>query len=86
MTNIKKINEIKDRLSKIRHLSWVSYIEDRDHQSGESFIMVGTGDNRVDDMYIRGATDNEQDFIAHAPEDISFLVGEIEELLKKKDN
>ena len=40
--NISKIEEIKERLSKIRTFPWKSYIEDRDHQSGYSFIMIKT--------------------------------------------
>ena len=83
MTNNNKLREIKKRLSNIRPFPWKSYIEGRDHQSGDSFIMVQTKDGREEDLYLTGATDNEQDFIAHAPEDISFLIEEIEKLHDK---
>jgi len=83
MTNIEKINEIRKRLNKIRPLQWKSYIENRDHEAGDSFIMVGEDQNRAEDIYLHGVTDDEQDFIAHAPEDVSFLLKEIEKLSKK---
>lgn len=83
MINNKKIEEIKERLGKVKLLPWKSYIEDRDHQSGDSFIMVGTENNRIKDIYLSGATDDEQDFIAHAPADISFLIEEIQKLISK---
>lgn len=86
MMNKQKINDIKERLSKLRSLSWKSYIEGRDHEAGDSFIMVGEGDNRGEDIYLTGATDDEQDFIAHAPEDISFLLKEIEKLEIQNDS
>lgn len=82
MTDTQKINEIKERLSKVRPLQWKSYIENRDHESGDSFIMVGDEQNRAEDIYLHGATDDEQDFIAHAPEDISFLLKEIDGLIQ----
>lgn len=75
----KKIKEIKDRLNKISSLPWKSYIEGRDHESGESFIM-GSREGEQVDIYLNGVTDNEQDFIACAPGDISYLLSIIDEL------
>ncbi len=83
MLNIKKINEIKERLSEIKYLSWKSYIEGRDHQAGDSFIMVKNKNGEEKDIYLNGATDDEQDFIANAPGYITFLIEEIERLNSK---
>jgi hypothetical protein len=66
---------------------WVSFIEGRDCESGSSFIMTGIakGDNiwhktRGEDIYLSGATNDDQDFIAHARQDIPMLIAEIERL------
>jgi len=40
---------------------WKSYVEGRDHSSGDSFIMTG-----ANDIYLSGASIGDQDFIAHA--------------------
>jgi hypothetical protein len=68
---------------------WVSFIEGRDCESGSSFIMTGIakGDNiwgktRGEDIYLSGATNADQDFIAHARQDIPMLIAEIERLKK----
>ncbi len=66
---------------------WVSFIEGRDCESGSSFIMTGIakGENiwsetRGEDIYLTGATNADQDFIAHARQDIPMLIAEIERL------
>jgi hypothetical protein len=66
---------------------WVSFIEGRDCESGSSFIMTGIpkgeniwGENRGEDIYISGGTIADQDFIAHARQDIPMLIAEIERL------
>ncbi len=63
---------------------WVSLWEGRDHTSGDSVIV--RGDQRQhDDLYISPATLADQDFIAHAREDIPNLVDEVlrlKEILK----
>lgn len=76
---IRKIKEIESRLNKIQTLPWKSYVEGRDHESGDSFIMANRNGEQVD-IYLTGVTDNEQDFIAHAPEDIAYLLTLLEEL------
>jgi hypothetical protein len=72
---------------------WVSFIEGRDFESGSSFIMTGIakGDNiwgktRGEDIYLTGATNADQDFIAHARQDIPMLIAEIERLRKLSKN
>lgn len=62
---------------------WKSYIEGRDHTSGSDFIMVGEGNDRLDDIELSGATKADQDFIASARQDIPALVEEIRRLKAK---
>ncbi len=57
----------------------VSYVEGRDHDSGSNFIM--TSEN---DIELSGATIADQDFIAHARQDIPKLLNEIRRLKKHK--
>jgi hypothetical protein len=45
---------------------WKSFIEGRDHQSGSNFIMTGEEDSRNEDIELTGASEADQDFIAHA--------------------
>jgi hypothetical protein len=59
---------------------WRSYIEGRDHTSGSSFIMAGEGEVRGEDIELSGATPADQDFIAHARQDIPRLLAEIQRL------
>jgi len=54
---------------------WQSYVEARDHISGSDFIMTGGAD-----IYLSGATTDDQDFIASAYQDIPRLLAEIERL------
>lgn len=64
---------------------WTSFFEGRDHWGGDSFIQTGT-----QDIYIRaedyvgggGHFRADQDFIAHARQDIPRLIAEIERLRK----
>ena len=59
---------------------WKSFIEGRDHTSGSSFIMTGRGNSRGNDIELSGATSADQDFIAHARQDIVRLLNEIARL------
>ncbi len=66
---------------------WRSMVEGRDHRAGESFIMAGPDEDRGPDLYVtwdplpsehgRGA---DQDFIAHARQDVPALATEIRRL------
>lgn len=78
----KYLTEVRERVDKATLGPWVSYIEARDHTSGDSFIMRGPQENRQDDLYLTGATEADQDFIAHARQDIPILLDEIERLQK----
>ena len=68
-----ELEEIKLRIAATTKGPWISYIEGRNHTSGDNFIMTvvrGGEDiwdkNRGSDIYLTGATNADQDFIAHA--------------------
>ena len=82
-----EIREIEDRCKSASPGPWKSLIEGRDIESGASFIMTGIADdeniwsdNRGEDIYLTGATKEDQDFIANARQDIPKLLSEIESL------
>ena len=72
-----EINEIKRRCTEATLGPWRSYVEEREEMSGSDFIMTAG-----QDIYLTGATVADQDFIAHARQDIPRLVAEIERLRK----
>ncbi len=81
------IAAIKNRLLNATGGNWYYFQEGRDHESGSSFIMTNVenrGDwknlNRGEDFYINGATHADNEFIAHARQDIPMLLAEIERL------
>ena len=76
----KELEELKELLRAVTPGPWKSMVEDRDHESGDSFIMTGEGKARGEDIYLAGATVADQDFIARARNDVSRLVAEIERL------
>ena len=51
---------------------WQSFVEGRDHTSGSDFIRTGGSD-----IELAGATEEDQDFIAHAREDLPRLIEEV---------
>jgi hypothetical protein len=70
-----ELAEIQARCDRATPGPWTSYIEGRDHESGSSFIMTSGEDiNRV------GMSDDDQDFAAHAREDVPRLIAEIRRL------
>jgi hypothetical protein len=81
--------EIEKRVSSASPGPWKAYVEGRDHDSGDTFIMIGEGAQRQDDMYVfqshAGPTrietsDADLDFIAEARQDIPRLLAEIRKL------
>lgn len=70
--------EMKSRLDKATPGPWVSYVEGRDHESGSNFIMTGG-----EDIELTGATHDDQDFIAHARQDIGLLLAEVASLRRQ---
>jgi hypothetical protein len=86
----KELLEIKARVDLATKGPWISYIEGRDHSSGNNFIMTGIiagediwSKNRGEDIELTGASKADQDFIAHARQDIPKMLEEIS-ILKKE--
>jgi hypothetical protein len=59
---------------------WQSFIEGRDHVAGSDFIRTGGLDDQCPDIELSGATHADQDFIAHARQDVPALIAEIRRL------
>jgi hypothetical protein len=75
------LHEVKHRCELATPEPWISLIEGRDHTSGDSVIVRGQGGSSKD-LYLIGASDADQDFIASARQDIPILLIEIERLYK----
>ncbi|SEM74080.1 hypothetical protein [Bradyrhizobium sp. OK095] len=69
------IEAIKLRCDQATAGPWRSFIEAREKISGSDFIQTGG-----EDIYLTGATIADQDFIAHARQDIPMLIAEIKRL------
>jgi hypothetical protein len=67
--------EIEQRCARATAGPWKSYVEGRDHTSGDSFIMTGG-----EDIYLAGASAEDRDFIANARQDVPTLIAEIRRL------
>jgi hypothetical protein len=62
---------------------WTSYFEGRDHTSGDSFIQTATQDIYISAEDYAGGGGHfcaDQDFIAHARQDLPRLIAEVERL------
>jgi hypothetical protein len=70
-----EIAEVRQRCENATPGPWKSYIESREKMSGSDFIMTG-----AEDIYLTGATMADQEFIAHARQDIPKLISEIKRL------
>lgn len=78
-----ELSAMKARIVATTPGPWVSYFEGRDHWGGSSFIQTAT-----QDIYIsaedyaggRGHFCADQDFIAHARQDMLRLIAEVERL------
>jgi hypothetical protein len=75
-----ELRAIRARCDAATPAPWRSYIEGRDHTSASDFIMTGEESARGDDIELSGATKADQDFIAHARQDVPRLLDEIERL------
>jgi hypothetical protein len=76
------LKKIKARCAAATPGPWRASIEGRDHLSGDSVILTLS-----DDIYLTpGASAADHDFIAHARQDIEFLVYELEKLLIEKSD
>ena len=71
----REMTEIKFRCEQATPGPWKSYVETRDRIVGSDFISTGG-----EDIYLTGGTVADQDFIAHARQDIPKLIAEVERL------
>jgi hypothetical protein len=71
---------IEGRCDRASQGPWKSMVEGRDHWGGSSFIMTGPPDARGADIELSGATADDQDFIAHARQDVPRLLYEVKRL------
>jgi hypothetical protein len=82
-----RYKEIRARSKAARPGPWVAFVEGRDFDGGSSMIRIGEGDNSGEDLYLSGDSHAvptaDFDFIAHARQDIDFLLEEIERLTQK---
>jgi hypothetical protein len=78
-----ELENMKARAAAARAGPWQSYVEGRDHTSGSNFIRVGPDEARGEDIELIGATVDDQDFIAHARQDLPRLIAEVEGLWAK---
>jgi hypothetical protein len=82
-----ELEAIEARCEAVSPGPWKSFIEGRDHWSGDDFIRVGDSDDEPD-MYVsratpeglRPASRQDLDFIAAARQDVPRLVAEIRRL------
>jgi len=83
------LDEIERRAASASPGPWQAFIEDRDHQSGDTVIRMGGENPLVPDMYVQyslpGPTfvrvpDADLDFIAEARQDVPRLVAEVRRL------
>lgn len=78
-----ELDSIVSRLNATTPGPWRSFFEGRDHTSGDSFIRTGTQDIYIHaEDYVGGGGHfcADQDFIAHARQDIPRLVAELRRL------
>lgn len=73
------LEEVRRRCEAATPGPWISYVEGRDHTSGDSVIVRGP-EGSEEDLYVIGGTAADQDFIAHARQDIPLLLKKIERL------
>jgi hypothetical protein len=86
MTNLsdEKLAELKRLSDACPPSEWKALIEGRDHVAGDSFIMVGEGDQRGEDLYLsrygKRIPDEEWDLVAAARTFLPLLIDEVREL------
>lgn len=75
-----ELDEIERRCSAARPARWTSFVEGRDHFGGSNMIRVTDDDDSQPDIELIGATVEDQDFIAHARQDVPRLLIEVRRL------
>ncbi len=80
------LEEVRKRASAATSGPWISLIEGRDYPLGGDSFIQRSKDGGETDLYLIGHTLEDQDFIAHARQDIPLLLDEIERLQKLLDD
>lgn len=90
MITDEELDRIEARAAAATTGPWTSFVEGRDHESGDDFIRTGGDADRSPDLYVRvafgerpGVTPagpDDLDFIAAARQDVPRLVAEIRRL------
>lgn len=79
-----ELDAIEQRCAAASPGPWESFIEGRDHVSGDTIIRIGGPVGDEPDMYVYRerdkASDADYDFIAHARQDVPRLLAEIRRL------
>ena len=73
------LEEVRRRCEAATPGPWISYVEGRDHKSGDSVIVRGP-EGSEEDLYVFGVTAADQDVMSHARQDIPLLLKKIERL------
>jgi hypothetical protein len=71
------LDRIERRCNAATKGPWESFVEGRDHLGGNDFIRTGGMDSESPDIELLGATVDDQDFIAHARQDVPRLLEEV---------
>jgi hypothetical protein len=79
---IEFLDEIRKRCEAATPGPWISFVEGRDFMGRDSVIGRGK-DRSEEDLYLSGGTITDQDFIAHARQDIPLLLEEISRLRER---
>ena len=69
------LSEVERRSNAATPGPWISFVEGRNNVSGSSFIRTAS-----EDIELSGATNADQDFIAHARQDVTLLLAEVRRL------
>ena len=75
-----ELREMETRCNRATKGPWESFVEGRDHFSGSNFIRTGGLDDTSPDIELSGASVEDQDFIAHARQDVPALLAEVRRL------
>ena len=82
---MEELSAMRARIEATTPGPWTSYFEGRDHYAGDSFIQTATQDLYISAEDYAGGGGHfcaDQDFIAHARQDMPRLIAEIERLRK----
>lgn len=77
LLSVAELEEIRRRTNAATHGPWESFVEGRDHLGGSNFIRTGGLDDDCPDIEMLAASVADQDFMAHARQDIPRLLDEI---------